>query len=552
MTKKKPIPAQCHLQVMLVDAQFAAITEPHQYKFTWTNLGENALQEEAGSTDSKGLTSIINTKGQVNVTVEITQPDGDKPETIVTTTKALTQKPVKRLQMSFSAQALTALKQTNKVETLTVREGKQQVQYVISRYTGNSSKISGLPYLVVDADTMEVITDLSRPSGKASALPATGRTEIINVDGIKKVGLVLGNSTDEASYWQKKANDVVLYKVAPKASGLTTVVITELAEIGDSYASESTVKDFKARLTGSVWAKFSRTYSLIDLGRILPGGLRISVASKDMVRRMYASGLMTKSQYDQFVSKQSAPKKPLEHRLEATIPWVDLLAPIYSDQIVFATGDFPVSARGGGHLFIPQIAFTIRLDDDFCKNANTITGLQPGAVLAKTHPYAYMALLEVSHSLNVTSAMLSSTWRPMYGSRLHKLGDALDITKIDVIDDALGEFAYNNRIEDSIAEKFTSGLKGHRYAKSGAIYYNFSASAGNMANHDDHLHFTADRLKLLAEQDQAPVQTPPKVADKPASKSIVTTPGQQPQSVPVRQLDIGDNPILWLQQQLGW
>lgn len=51
-------------------------------------------------------------------------------------------------------------------------------------------------------------------------------------------------------------------------------------------------------------------------------------------------------------------------------------------------------------------------------------------VLPRTHPCAFAALFNAACTVGVTEMLVTSTWRPMYGSILHRAGLGLDVTTI--------------------------------------------------------------------------------------------------------------------------
>lgn len=571
-----------HIQFLLVDDKLTAIIEPRPYKISWTPKGEKLTSIVEGTTDAKGHTQLIQTHGQVAVTLEIAPPNDNKCEMIgTTTTRPINKRAEVRVQLQFSGQAVSQVKPSQTCAQLTVREGKQRIQYVInnlSKYKTYANYLKSLPYFIVNADTLEVISDLSEPPKEAPKMVGSNTqvsTAIVSVDGIKRVGLVLGSATDDPMRWREDNKALVFYKVEPKDTGLTQIVINEIGEAGVDFTDATKVTDFKSTLNGNVWAKMCRTYTGQDIKAMLPGGLSISTKTPTEMQIDYAlqQGHITQDQaiaYKADRTKRIEAAKKLEptpkpkakstngtdHKnatakeqplpeLQYWCSWAELLGPIYTGQIEDGTPPNPqipvvdpktkkqkidpdtkkpltrnqfsddkyieLTAQGEGKIIIRPLGLTLELSgvistggEPFAQNAQEITELGKAAIMAKTHPFTYLAMLESCHDCGVHYVRIGCTWRPMIGSVFHKLGDAIDIGKIDSENDAAKAFTFLNTKVDVLADKFTRSLNGHRYAKAGSTIYNFDNLPANAPFHDNHLHFTADRLKPVAEQDKTP------------------------------------------------
>jgi len=575
--KAAPPPPPHHLQFVLVDPSFNAITEARKYKLSWKNVGDKKSQEVSGSTDDTGSTQLITTAGKVPVTLEIAPPDGTTCQIVGTaSSKPVSSKPSVRVQLNFAAQVTSAPKAMQACEQITVREGLQRIQFEIhnvQRYTSETSgasyetRLQTLPYLIVDADKLEVICDTLALPAKAPRMTGTTAkvaTAIVNVDGVKNVGLVLGSATDEPSIWKAASGrNTVLFQVTPRESGLTTVVITEVSKTNSlDQPGVRMAENFKGELNGAVWASICRSFTVDDVKRILPGSLEVVAKRPGEMQIAYAEerGVITAERAAEYraalearqASTGTSPKdkKPAAAELPPltyTCPWAELLAPIYEGRIENAeppnpqvpvmevdpktkarkpkidpATKQPVTAdkipdtkyralrlQGDGQILIRPLGLTLELSgsivalgEPMAQNAQEVTGLPKGKVIAKTHPYAYMALLECCLECGVTYVMINCTWRPMIGSVLHKLGDAIDIGKIDNGSDTLKMFTFLNADVDDLADRFTRALDSHRYAAPGLTIYNRDNLPARAQYHDNHLHFTADRLKPLAEQDK--------------------------------------------------
>jgi hypothetical protein len=573
--KKSTQAAQHHLQFALLGPNFEALIEPRQYKLTWTNQGEKTPQVTAGATDEQGLTQRISTLGKVPVTLQIAPPDSSDCKLVGSATaKPLTSKPLVRVQLAFAAQVTSAPKPMNACERITVREGLQRIQFEIHNITRYTSETSGasypnylneLPYLIVNADTLEIISDQLEPPTVAPRMTGSASkisTAIVNVDGIKTVGLVLGSATDDQSIWKAdKGEKAVFFRVQPKESGLTSVVIQEVPRTS-SLATDGVKQtvNYKGELNGAVWASICRSFTVDDVKRILPGSLEVVAKHPNEMQIAYAQsrGILNETQAQTYRealaarqdSKGSA-KKPATPPdlppLTYACSWAELLAPIYEGHIEHGDPPNPqvpvmetdpktkarrpkldpvtkepvtklkfngdkyeaLKLQGDGQILIKPLGLTLELSgsivnfgEPMAQNAQEVTGLAKDKVMAKTHPYAYLALLESCMNCGVTYVMINCTWRPMIGSVLHKLGDAIDIGKIDNDSDSLKMFTFLNAQVDDLADRFTKALNTHRYAKPGLTIYNFDNLPANAPFHHNHLHFTADRLKPLQDQDK--------------------------------------------------
>ncbi|TAK84226.1 MAG: hypothetical protein EPO09_21065 [Aquabacterium sp.] len=540
-----PPPAEHHIQFLLTEHNTSPITEGRKYKISWTDQGEKALQEQSGTSNSNGLTNLIKTKGRVPITLEIAPPDSSDCKVVGTAfSKPLDIKPTTRVSLGVTATTTTAPKAANKCEVIDVREGKQRIQYVINNITTQGNKLLDLPYLIIDVDKLEPISEKANDSApkKMAGDSSQVKTVAVNCDGIKNIGLVLGNATDDPAFWKKNADELVLYRVTPKEDGLTTVVIKEMAAPRqEMFAEDTKPKDFKATLSGSVWSRITRKYDIADAKKILSGKTKICTNKPTTVQIEYAAkkSIISANQAAELLKQAKSPTQPKERlTLEFECTWEELLTPIYTGDISdppppenkitkkidqktkketqtpqYTDEEYKEKlnqhaksmSQGQGYIHIPQLDLTIRLDGGATQNAFNVTGLSKADVLKRTHPYAYLVLIEAANTLSIHEYLLSSTWRPMIGSALHKLGDAIDITRIDSKDSTDGSFSYKGSTTNALATRFSEFVINHRYSVAKQLYYigdAYNASSSADASHDDHLHFTVDRLKPPADCDK--------------------------------------------------
>jgi hypothetical protein len=517
-----------YLQFVLQDHDGTPIQPPRRYTLTYTNEGETTETTKSGTTTADGLTAAITTKGRVNVLLGIAPPEGSECKLI----GSLPSRPKKGeplpVRLAFHAIITSAPKPEDKCETLIIRSGKQRIQYLIDnvdKVGGHENKLLNLPYLIVDVDSGEILSRSPNSVGGPSLMKGDAtqvHTDAVDVDGVKTVGLVFGNATDDSGRWKDPLNDLILYQVEPKEEGLTQVFITEIAKSGDDIALKLGENIYKAQLNGKTWAHVARHYTVDDIETLIPGDSAEIVAAHpnemqiayaearklitDQEAEAYRAARVTKKTVPETPPKAAAPKVaavPELPPLRFTCSWVELLAPIYDGDIV---GKDAEKSSGGGTLLISPLGLTIELSATACGNAVNICKISKQETLRRTHPYTYMMLLDACRESGVTHVRIESTWRPMYGSVLHKLGDAMDLTLVENEDHHAEAFRYGGGKVNTLAQAFGEALYKHRYAVQRALFYigdAYNPGSPTDKAHNNHLHFTADRLKPLHEQDKA-------------------------------------------------
>ncbi len=576
-------PAAHFLCVRLVDQQNRIIDAGRRYTLAWTDSGATTPTTREGTTGTDGRTAQIHTRGGVPVTLSIAPPAGGqcRPVAQSITSKPATRHPVVTVRLAFNATATTAPQSQEHCETLTLRAGQQRVKYVINNVptvrnggTDYASYLSNFPYLIVDAETLEVLhagtvrTEPARFSGSRTQV----QTAEVAVDGVKIVGIVLGGTANgDPQRWRDEARDLVMYRVRPAPQGLTTVTITEQAEEGEPPEDNNpltTVHDVSpaqrtAILNGLAWRTFTRRYTMADLrawinGRLTldtPQGIttwyEIAQPSERQIAWAQQNGRITAQQAASYRYALAHPQAPLtaeQQRQRQQIPdgirspepppplrlqldWADLLAPIYTGQI----GNIPDPNREfsqGGDILIDPLDLTIRLQNDFCDNAGQTTGATQAEVLTHNHPYLYMMLLSACAQADVHHVRIVGSWRPMLGSILHKLGDALDVTEVDNHRDRLPMFTFNGAHvrNNALANRFNTLLYEHRYARAAQhIYYGDDYTHGSDGSHRNHLHITCNSRVALDARDLAGYRGPADPANVPAMPQPGQLPGwQQP------------------------
>ncbi|WP_156455772.1 MULTISPECIES: hypothetical protein [Stenotrophomonas] len=537
-----PPPAPHYLCFRVVDMQNSMIAG-RRYTLEWTDVGAQEASRREGTTAADGRTIKITTRGQVAVSVAIAPPSGGQCRSVGQSVQSKPEnKPfVATVRLTFNATATTAPQSENHCETLTLRQGRQRVKYVINNVPRvpdgggwQDNHLKNLPYLIVDANTFEVLhagKGLNEPAKFTGSKTQVSTVEIA-VDGVASVGIVFGAvANGDWDEWRRDPANMVIYRLRPAAEGLTTVTITETTSlrldlsIVDLLATEGNGLQRTAILNGKVWALCTRSYSVQGIRALITGNLTLpdedgSLGAWYQVARPSRGQIDWAEQHGKINAGQAA-----EYRTALTLPaavlaanaaalpsplrmqlsWSELLEPFYSGQIV----NVPLPNRAfsqGGEIIIAPLDLTLKLQVGFCDNAGRYTGLSQVEIVAKNHPYIYMMLLSACAEAGVNKVEISGMWRPMLGSCLHKLGDALDIVAVDARNDRLAEFQFNrNRVaNNALARRFNTLLYEHRYANSAQHIYQFDEYPHSADGHHlNHLHITCMSRRALDPRDTA-------------------------------------------------
>lgn len=537
----------------LVDAQSSPITDSRKYTLTWTDTGATSATSCDGTTGADGRTSEIQTRGAVAVRLAIAPPAGGEchPVGQSVNSKAKSKNPVVTVRLAFAATTATAPESEEHCELLTLRARKQRVKYVIDNvntvvngHKSFSSYLTNFPYFIVDADTLEVLHsgDTRDQPAKLTGTHTQVGTAEVAVDGVTSVGIVLGGAANgDSQRWRDEASDLVMYRVKPAPEGLTTVTIAEQAAVGEApqqgraltHVEVNPANTGSAILNGRVWRTFTRSYSMADIRNEITGYLTLDTPAgittwyeveqptAGQIDWAFADGQINAEQATRYCDALRTPQKTAttaQHQqwlrtpeyirgpeplspLRLQLAWADLLEPIYTGLI--ETGD-SAGTSSGGDIIIAPLALTLRLKSDFSDNAQEIAGINQASVLTHNHPYIYMMLLSACAQVGATHVKIVGSWRPMLGSTLHKLGNALDLTEVDNKNDRLGLFTFDstNVRGNDLANRFSTALHGHRYADAAQhIYYGDDYAHRADGGHKRHLHVTCSSRESLQARD---------------------------------------------------
>jgi hypothetical protein len=177
--------------------------------------------------------------------------------------------------------------------------------------------------------------------------------------------------------------------------------------------------------------------------------------------------------------------------------WAEVLAPIYEGRIAGQVGtrysDF------GCHIDLPVVNIRLKYQQGAFSNAiGAADSVQIADVLKRTNPVTYKGIVEAAWKAGIDELILSSTWRPMLGSILHRMGIGVDVVFVDDLDDRDPQGRPINRfkIHDD------SGRPNAVYSSFQAIVLNdpvnlggFHADPWNRSatdkTHKNHLHVSA-------------------------------------------------------------
>ena len=282
----------------------------------------------------------------------------------------------------------TVNKAANLVEQV-VKEPGVFVTWEFNTSGGSGKVLRGLPYF---------IAEMSGNTGKP--LVAGQRVHLVGGDNKirqkvpfgKEVALYLGNDA------KAKYRTYPLYRVKAE-EGLTDVVV-KVAETGGPGYDHSqekpfdeqlsgTKKTFKANLYGTTWMKFSHKFTEAEAS---VEGAGESPALKDALEKIYKGAPVVVGSSSIVLNVMKPNQKTLK------ISW-------------------------------PRSAF-LNCFSSIGSHADLMAAKQE--FLPRVNPQTYKAFLKAAFEVDADEMEISSGWRPMLGSVLHRLGIGLDVNRIKV------------------------------------------------------------------------------------------------------------------------
>jgi hypothetical protein len=254
-------------------------------------------------------------------------------------------------------------------------EKKITVTYVIKPTGTKSSKsLAGLPYAIA-------IDGVCPPEFKDKPGKAVGPIPTITVKGVavgKSVSLFLGS--DAKAVYRQKA----IYKVIAGENNIKVTVQEKHGinakdtDIPTLTKSENGTDIYSAHLTGDIWLSFSHKFTSNEVDGLVPESL--SVLAKEAVKKIY---------------------------------------------------DGKFDAGAGTYL---SVAFEHPLKIKWSTSANVKENVskydERADVHTRVNPRTYAALIQAAEMAKLDQIDLSSGWRPMLGSVLHRIGLGLDVAVI--------------------------------------------------------------------------------------------------------------------------
>jgi hypothetical protein len=253
---------------------------------------------------------------------------------------------------------------------------------------GPSTKLNSLPFAVcVDGKVLSMYQN-SPDKTKDNSPLIRHEKEPIRINSGQKTSLYLGSDA-KAGYRKTPVyevtagdNDIVVtihekYGIHPNPDTDSKPVFQK-TENGKDY--------YTASLTGDIWLKITHKFTSDEVDTLL-ASTSLSAPAKQAVSNIYAG------HFDPDVNGNAA---------ALTIS----LTPTYQLKIIWLT-----ESLANIHLNVSQ--YDAKTD-----------------IYTRVHPHTYAALIQAAISTGLTEVHLTSGWRPMLGSVLHRIGLGLDVKVI--------------------------------------------------------------------------------------------------------------------------
>jgi len=405
----------------------------------------------------------------------------------------------------------------------------------------SQSYLTGLPYVVVDADTKNVIypTDTETRAfmapASSSALHDGARFVYvlppINIpNNVSRIALHIAND----AYKKHRSFQLFPWEVPNSAHSKVHIyeIRTDLQErfstenqLGgvpaeNSIAAKPGVTDeYFCYLNGDLWLEISHEFTNDEIAQLCPaetlsramhvspptsagsnGGVpspnggRLPGANGNGVPGVNGGGGPGAPNGVSVAGSVgvSAPGSNTAGTETLAVDWRATLAPVYGA----GEGSRSLNAF---NVVIPNLGITLRFAARAVANAiNTSSRTTVQQALRRTSPRAFAAILKASWRLGIDSVDLSSSWRPMLGSRLHKMGVGLDVTQIADSEEHIN-FRIHNRGAADRKHPFPANAGGQKLTRlyqelRGDSEVNASAVYTPWLNwiepHDTHMHIT--------------------------------------------------------------
>ena len=240
-----------------------------------------------------------------------------------------------------------------------------------------------IPYLIVVNDRVQ-----DTPKDAPHALDKNTRQIHLMVEQGSQVALILNSDVhpdyrSHPVYAVQVTNNDVSVKITEQTGriGHERPIPKLLGSRPSSKPGGLPVDYYEAKLTGDIWMQISHCYTSTEADALLPTDT--DAAIRLAIRNIY-SGL-------------PAPRL----------------------QLTFQANDVT-----------PQRTLKVNFTEAENVLANTTYCPLLSGVLSRTHPCAFAALFAEAYAVGVTELLVTSTWRPMLGSIVHRAGLGLDVVYI--------------------------------------------------------------------------------------------------------------------------
>lgn len=357
----------------------ACVNSKPWYAFAFGNADEclTESKNQAGSAAASQKDSSQKSPPKNDASSKKQKSDVPPPDAPVATVK----------QAGAIKASATVDKAENKVSTV-VKEPGVFITWEFDTTHGSDKNLKGLPYIVVQVDgnsTVPLVADQ-----KVRILDDKKKIRL-KVPFGKTVALHLGN--DAKKRYRKRP----LFQVTAD-EGLTDIVVkieewsglnyVAQREIPDLTEETGTKKIYKARLYGTTWFNFSHKFTVEEAAELTseaPAAVQQAVAS------IYRG----------------------------------------DPQVSGATIRLNVQKPDGSTMKItwPSSAFT-----NCRQNIPAITDLEGAKreLIPRVNPNTYQAFIQAAFEMGAQEMEITSGWRPMLGSVLHRIGVGLDVGSIKV------------------------------------------------------------------------------------------------------------------------
>jgi len=291
---------------------------------------------------------------------------------------------------------------------------KAETKHTVT-YKFKGDKSVRLPVAVaVDGKVIE------KHAERAKRYKMNGQKVSVSVKDKAKVSLYL-NSDTHPDYRESPVYEVtvdncdILVTITRKSGKHNDDATPKRSNAADSKAQ---IHEYEAALTGDIWMKVSHKYKASEVkAALLPKDTSAEVIAA--VKRIYGP-LESKVMTIRFPAPPSVP--PVEDSLcgNPRITPTDGAAPPTEST------EHPINEQVG-----PKLEVTFQDANNPKDNINNFKLLEDG--LTRVHPAAYAALFTAARDAGASKLLVSSNWRPLLGSIVHRSGRGIDVAKIDDI-----------------------------------------------------------------------------------------------------------------------